>query len=98
MIRQPNYEVGSEFIAAFMASDRANARFFMPSAQRRDHALFDLAGYIASRLAGAGIAHIEDIGECTYADPTRFFSYRRSTHRADRDYGRHISAIALSPP
>ena len=44
----------------------------------------------------AGIAQVEDLGLCTYADPAQFYSYRRSTHRAEPDYGRHINAIALS--
>jgi polyphenol oxidase len=95
MIRQANYEIGPEFIARFQAEDEANARFFRPSS-RPDHALFDLAGYIAARLAAAGIRQVEDLGHCTYADATRFFSYRRSTHRRERDYGRHINAIALA--
>jgi YfiH family protein len=95
MIRQANYEVGPEFIARFQEEDEANARFFRPSSAP-DHALFDLAGYIAARLAAAGIRQVEDLGHCTYADATRFFSYRRSTHRRERDYGRHINAIALA--
>ncbi len=93
-IRQPNYEVGPELVARFKAADAANARFFAPSA-RADHALFDLPGYIAARLADAGIRPVEDLGHCTYGDAARFFSYRRSTHRREADYGRHISAIAL---
>jgi len=95
MIRQPNYEVGPEFVARFEADDPANARFFRPS-PRPDHGLFDLPGYIAARLAAAGIGAIEDLGPCTYGDETRFFSYRRSVHRREPDYGRHISAIALA--
>jgi YfiH family protein len=94
MIRQPNYEVGPEFVTRFEADDRANERFFRPSPQP-NHALFDLPGYIAARLAAAGLRHVEDLGQCTYAEEARFFSYRRSTHRAEADYGRHINAIAL---
>jgi YfiH family protein len=94
-IRQPNYEVGPEFVARFTAEDGTNARFFQPS-PRPDHALFDLPGYIAARLARAGVARVEDLGHCTYGDPARFFSYRRSTHHQERDYGRHINAIALA--
>ena len=94
MIRQPNYEVGPEFVTRFKADDGANERFFQPSPQP-DHALFDLPGYIAARLAAAGIRRVQDLGHCTYADPARFFSYRRSTHRKETDYGRHINAIAL---
>jgi YfiH family protein len=93
MIRQPSYEVGPEFVARFRATDSASEGFFVP-APRAGYAMFDLAGYIASRLARAGIAAIEDLAVCTYAD-ARFFSYRRATHRAEADYGRHINAIAL---
>jgi polyphenol oxidase len=95
MIRQQNYEVGPELVARFTAEDGTNARFFQPS-PRPDHALFDLPGYIAARLARAGVARVEDLGHCTYGDPARFFSYRRSTHHQERDYGRHINAIALA--
>lgn len=94
MIRQPNYEVGPEFVARFEAADTENRRFFKPS-HRIQHALFDLPGYIAARLARAGLQRIEDLGRCTYADPQAFYSYRRSTHRAEADYGRHVNAIAL---
>jgi polyphenol oxidase len=95
MIRQDNYEVGPDFIARFAAEDKACADFFRPAA-REGHALFDLAGYIAARLGRAGVRQIEDIGLCTYAEPQRFFSFRRTTHRAEPDYGRHINAIALA--
>jgi YfiH family protein len=93
MIRQASYEVGPEFVVRFRAADPDNERFFLPS-QRPDHAMFDLAGYIAARLDRTGIDRIEDLAVCTYADP-RFYSYRRATHRCDPDYGRHINAIAL---
>lgn len=95
MIRQANYEVGPEFVDRFKESSAANARFFTPSA-KDGHAMFDLAGYIKTRLAAAGIRQIEDIGRCTYADADTFYSYRRSVHRNESDYGRHINAIALA--
>ncbi len=94
-IRQPNYEVGPEFVARFLAADADNARFFAPSA-RADHAMFDLAGFIAGRLQRAGVAQFEDLGLCTYAEPDRFFSYRRTSRLGEPDYGRHINAIALA--
>jgi YfiH family protein len=94
MIRQASYEVGPEFVTRFQADNADNARFFAP-ARRDGHALFDLGGYIAARLNRAGIAAIDDLALCTYAEPDRFFSYRRATHRADPDYGRHVSAIVL---
>jgi len=95
MIRQSSYEVGPDLIARFAAADRASNRFFSP-AMRDGHALFDLGGYIAARLVRAGVGHVEDLGLCTYADPARFFSYRRTTHRAEADYGRHVNAIMLT--
>jgi YfiH family protein len=93
LIRQQSYEVGAEFVTRFDEADAANARFFIPSA-RADRAMFDLAGYIRARLERAGIETIDDVNICTYADP-RFFSYRRSVHRAEQDYGRNIHAIVL---
>jgi polyphenol oxidase len=95
MIRQQNYEVGPEFVAQFAAEDSSNARFFQ-NASRAGHSLFDLAGYIAARLAWAGIDRVDDLGRCTYAEPETFFSYRRSVHRSEPDYGRHLNAIALA--
>lgn len=95
LIRQPNYEVGAEFVESFRVADPKNARFFAAAA-RAEHALFDLPGYIAARLRQAGIGAVDDLGLDTYADATRFFSYRRSVHRREADYGRLIAAIALA--
>jgi YfiH family protein len=95
MIRQPNYEIGPDLMDRFIAADPANARFFVPSG-RDGHFMFDLAGYVAGRLAAAGIGAVEDLGACTYADPGQFYSYRRMTHRGEADYGRHINAIVLT--
>ena len=95
MIRQSHYEVGADLVARFRAEESAGDRFFRP-ATRRGHALFDLAGYIVARLERARIAEVEDLGLCAYADPARFFSYRRSIHRAEADYGRHVNAIVLT--
>jgi YfiH family protein len=95
MIRQGNYEVGPDLIARFHAEDSASDRFFQAAA-REGHALFDLAGYIAARLRRADIRQVEDLGLCTYADTDSFFSFRRSTHRAEADYGRHVNAIVLA--
>ena len=94
-IRQPNYEVGPEFLERFRAADMDNERFFAPS-KREGHAMFDLTSYIADRVHRAGIVQFEDLGHCTYADPAQFYSYRRMTQRGEPDYGRHINAIALA--
>lgn len=95
MISQINYEVGQDLIDRFVAIQPSNVRFFRP-AERQGHAMFDLAGYVSHRLQRAAVAEVEDIGLCTYADPAQFYSYRRATHRAEPDYGRHVNAIALA--
>jgi YfiH family protein len=94
MISQRNYEVGNDLVEQFNKADRDNARFF--AAGRPGHAQFDLPAFVAARLAAAGLTRVEDLAACTYADPKRFYSFRRATHRAEPDYGRHINAIALS--
>lgn len=89
------YEVGPEFKARFLAAEAANERHFVPSA-REGHALFDLPAYIVARLEATGIGEVGNVGQCTYSDEERFFSYRRTTHRGEPDYGRQISAITLT--
>ena len=93
LIRQRSYEVGDEFVARFKATDADYARFFTP-AERDGHAMFDLGGLIAMRLERAGVGSIDDTGLDTYPDE-RFYSYRRTTHRHEPDYGRHVHAIVL---
>ncbi len=93
-ISQANYEVGPEFFDRFVADDPGNARFFAAS-PRESHHCFDLPGYVKMKLERLGLADIENLHLCTYADEARFFSYRRSTHRGETDYGRLISAIVL---
>jgi YfiH family protein len=93
LIRQHSYEVGGEFVERFMNADAENALFFIPS-ERAGHSMFDLAGFIRMRLENAGVLMIDDTGVDTYSDE-RFYSYRRSVHRNEPDYGRHVHAIAL---
>jgi YfiH family protein len=92
-ISQANYEVGPELVAQFTGADPDNARFFAPS-PRDGHALFDLPGYTIARLTAAGVT-AANMDLCTYAEPERFYSYRRATHRGEADYGRLVSAIVL---
>ena len=96
MLSQRNYEVGPEFVQRFHAAKVSNARFFKPS-PRPGHALFDLPAYNRMRLKAAGIGTVHDLAMCTYDDEQRFFSYRRTTHRKEADYGRLISAIVIEP-
>ena len=93
-IAQSSYEIGPEFRERFLADDAANKRFFAAS-DRPDHHHFDLVGYVMARLEKLGLASIASLGLDTYADEERFFSFRRTTHRGEEDYGRMISAIAL---
>ncbi len=92
-ISQRAYEVGPEFFDLFEAEDSRNARFFAQGAG--DRLQFDLPAYGLYRLREAGIAQAEWTRHCTYSDPARFFSYRRSTHAQEADYGRLIAAIRL---
>jgi YfiH family protein len=93
LIRQHSYEVGGEFVERFVHADAENSLFFIPAA-REGRAMIDLAGFIRMRLENAGVLMIDDIGIDTYSDE-RFFSYRRSVHSGEPDYGRHVHAIAL---
>jgi hypothetical protein len=93
-IARRSYEVDEEFLRRFEAEDPANERFFSAGA-RADRRLFDLEGYVLSRLAAAGLGRIEALGEDTYSQEARFYSYRRATHRGEADYGRQVSLIAL---
>lgn len=89
-IAQQSYEVDARFRERFSGDE---ARFFAPGAPGRWQ--FDLAGYVAQRLESAGLARVEALGLDTYADPVRFYSFRRATHRGESDYGRQISLIGL---
>jgi hypothetical protein len=90
-----SYEVGPEFPDKVNAGPMAADDFFKPAA-REGHFLFDLPGYVRARLERAGVGRAEWIGADTVPDEARFFSYRRATHRGEGDYGRLLSAIALT--
>ncbi|MEF3048388.1 peptidoglycan editing factor PgeF [Pseudotabrizicola sp. L79] len=92
-ISQRAYEVGPEFFDTFTAEDPGYARFFANGTG--DRLLFDLPAFGLHRLRSAGVGHAEWTRHCTYHDPDRFYSYRRTTHAREADYGRLISAIRL---
>lgn len=92
-ISQRAYEVGQDLLDAFAVEDRAYLRHFANGAEGRYQ--FDLPGFVLARLRTAGVEEAGWIGACTYSDPARFFSYRRSTHAGEADYGRLISIITL---
>lgn len=89
-----SYEVGLDFLETFTEGEPDAARFFRPGAST-DKRLFDLPAYVLDRLARAGVHDAEWIGRDTFADEALFFSHRRGVHRAESDYGRLLSAIAL---
>lgn len=93
-IAQRSYEVGPEFPERFLAEDETNADFFIP-AHRAGHSLFDIGGYVARRLAKAGVGTIQRSPNDTVSEEDSFFSYRRATLRGEPDYGRGISVIML---
>ena len=92
-ISQRAYEVGPEFLDRFLDEDPDNARFF--AGGPGDRAQFDLPSFGLHRLREAGVGHAEWIRHCTYSDAQRFYSYRRSVHTGEADYGRLISTIRL---
>jgi YfiH family protein len=95
-ISQKAYEVGPDFATQFIAQAPDNADFFIPSTRPR-HQMFDLPAYLKRRIMRQGVGRVIDMGLCTYSDEDHFYSYRRSTHRNEKDYGRQISAIVLPP-
>jgi polyphenol oxidase len=93
VIARRSYEVDEAFLRRFAEAEPANERFFTPG--REGHHQFDIEAYVLARLGEAGIARAEALGLDTYAEPDRFYSYRRATHRGEPDYGRQMSLIAL---
>lgn len=92
-IAQPSYEVDETFRSQFIEADPDNERFFAQGPRRKPH--FNLESYVVGRLSAAEIAGVEALGLDTYADPERFFSYRRAAHRGESSYGRQVSLIGL---
>jgi YfiH family protein len=92
-IARRSYEVDEGFLARFTEAEPANERFF--AAGRPGRHQFDLEAYVLSLIANAGLRRVEALGLDTYADPDRFYSFRRASHRGEPDYGRQISLIAL---
>lgn len=92
-IAQKSYEVDDGFYRRFIEDADENERFF--GSGKPGHWQFDIEGYVAARLAAAGVTKVECLGEDTYSQPDRFFSYRRSCHQHEPGYGREISLIGI---
>ena len=89
-----SYEVSDDFINPFLEHDKSSDRFFR-KAEKPGHLMFDLPGYVSSRLKAAGIETIHDTKQDTLPNEAAWFSYRRTTQRKEKDYGRQISVIAI---
>ena len=94
-IAQASYEVGAEVRAEAVAVDAGFAGFFVPG-RAADKFQFDLAGLVAHRLKATGVHRVDALGLDTYAEPARFFSYRRNSHDGLDDYGRMLSAVMVA--
>ncbi len=94
-IQQQSYEVGAELHQRFIDADAGNGAYFRDS-ERVGHFMFDLSKYVTHRVAAAGVATVERLEPDTYTGELDFFSYRRATHLGEPDYGRQVSAIALT--
>lgn len=92
-IGRASYEVDDGFVQRFTTDDPANERFF--AAGKPGHAMFDIAAYVAARLAAAGVTRIAIGGQDTYAEAENYFSYRRACHKGENSYGRQLSVIGL---
>jgi YfiH family protein len=92
-IARASYEVDEAFVARFVADNPANERFF--AAGKPGHAMFDIAAYVAARLAAAGVTRIAIGGQDTYAERQDYFSYRRACHKGENTYGRQLSVVGL---
>jgi YfiH family protein len=90
-ISQRAYEVGPEYVERFLDDDPGHGRFFAGGSG--DRAMFDLPGFCLYRLRESHVGSAEWTGHCTYSDPARFFSYRRTCHAGEPDYGRLVAAI-----
>jgi YfiH family protein len=95
-IGRNSYEVGPEFMARFL-SDRTDYKRFFTASKREGHVYFDLPAFIEMRANEANVGSFEDLALDTCAEETRFFSYRRMTHRGEPDYGRLVAGITLHP-
>lgn len=89
-IAQENYEVGPEFLEKF-----SDHKYFFTNSHKKNHYLFDLKSFVTYRLEKSGLDKITALSHDTYSDEDNFFSYRRTTHRGEKDYGRQISTIIL---
>ncbi len=90
-----SYEVDAKFHQLFCESYPENKCFFVKG-KKKDHFLFNLRNYIKNKLIKQGVKHISSIDIDTYQDEERFYSYRRTTHLKESDFGCHLSCSSRS--
>ncbi len=95
MIHQKSYEVSKEFFDDFLADNLANIKYFIDG-KSADKKMFNLLAYVEEKIKEAGIVEVENLEIDTYEKEEEFFSYRRATHRGQRDSGRNVSVIEVS--
>ena len=88
-ISSPHFEVGPEVREAFTAHDPAAATAFTANSGGRWQC--DLPALARARLAAAGVCSVYADTGCTFAQPQRFYSYRR-----DGVTGRNAALIWLN--
>jgi copper oxidase (laccase) domain-containing protein len=93
-ISKAAYEVGPEFFHRFVDVSAGHKRYFTDSV-KKEHYMFDLPMYLITRMKAFGVGTVIDTALCTYSGEAEYFSYRRTTHRNEQDYGRQIAAITL---
>ena len=94
-ISQKAYQVGRDVFNQVVAVDPSAKNLFLP-VKESDKFLFNLPAFVQSRIKAAGIKHVSNLDICTYLNPDEYFSYRRTTHQKESDYGRQVSAITLT--
>jgi polyphenol oxidase len=88
-ISPPYFEVGAEVRQAFIERDPGGSGAFTANARGRWQC--DLAALARRRLGALGVTAVSGGNWCSYADPTRFYSFRRDGH-----CGRMAALIWLS--
>ena len=91
-IAQRNYEVKEDFVKNIKINNYDYKKYFM-SINKKFY--FNLRLFVNEKFLKLGIPkrNIDNINRDTYRDYKNFFSYRRSVHNNESDYGRCISVI-----
>lgn len=95
MIQQNSYEISQEYFDDFLLEQESNKKFFKTKSEQ-GHYLFDLPAYVMEKLQEEKISEIENSAIDTYKNEESFFSFRRSSHRQEKDCGRNVSVIVIN--